>query len=305
MLTLTPYYQAVRWATDCGVDIICMSWTIEDFKGGREFPDLKKAIDHAHKNRIIMFCSASDQGRNSAVACYPGAYPGACIRIGSCSASDVPSVWVNLKQVDFLLPGENIVVRNSDSTSESQTGSSFATAVAAGLGGLILYCSLRLQDGIPPSNKMSTGRARQPMPPDHGGAASSSSDEGDTDYSDAKSSYFCSRLSSGRSTARIRRGPAKPAEHEGRLVCWDRNQMFDVFKQMSIPPSKESTLLVKPKTFLVGRLKSQLRKISGTRLKGFDKLGWDPKFEEALRHVMRQLTVSLLHPVLGVLSALC
>ncbi|GAB1317950.1 hypothetical protein MFIFM68171_08160 [Madurella fahalii] len=271
--------KAIMWATGCGVDIICMSWTIEDPNGDRQFPNLSKAIDKAYKNRIIMFCSASDQGGSSMVRCYPGAFKGnKSIRIGSCSASNVPSVWVNPKQVDFLLPGENIVIRNSDGTSECQTGSSFATAVAAGLGGLMLYCSLQLGTGILPSVK-NARLGHSEVANDEENETSSSEESGSE--SDAES-YDQPRRGNG--AARGQNGSAKGEKDEE--ILWDRSRMYNVFDQMSIPPGKDKTLLVMPETFLIDRLKGLLKR----KGKGLDKLDWDAKFEAALRKVMQQLT---------------
>ncbi|KAF9634998.1 hypothetical protein BFW01_g5893 [Lasiodiplodia theobromae] len=136
--------QAVEWATSCDVDIICMSWTIET--PGANLPDdFKSVIEAAKAKGIVMFCAASDQGGSSSTQCYPGAFEKTCIRIGSCSSSDVPSAWVHHELVDFLLPGENIQVTNIDGTPQAQQGSSFATAIASGLGGLLIYLSLLLE----------------------------------------------------------------------------------------------------------------------------------------------------------------
>jgi hypothetical protein len=121
-----------------------MSWTIET--PGEKVPEvLRKAITTAKESGIVMFCSASDQGGSSSNQCWPGGIPNTCIRIGSCSSSDVPSAWVRDDQVDFLLPGENILVTDKDGTAQPQEGSSFATAIAAGLGGLLVYLCLMLK----------------------------------------------------------------------------------------------------------------------------------------------------------------
>jgi len=115
-----------------------MSWTIET--PGEEAPGpLKTAVEAAKKNGIVMFCSASDQGGSSSNQCWPGAFEDTCIRIGSCSSADTPSAWVQHELIDFLLPGENILVTDRDGTPQPQEGSSFATAVAAGLGGVLIF----------------------------------------------------------------------------------------------------------------------------------------------------------------------
>lgn len=257
-----------------------MSWTIEDPNGDRQFPALNRAINEAYRNRIIMFCSASDQGGSSMVRCYPGAFKGnKSIRIGSCSASDVPSVWVNPKQVDFVLPGENIIIRNSDGTSESQTGSSFATAVAAGLGGLMLYCSLKLGTGIPPSDRNARPNYSEVTKEEEDETSSS---EESSPESDAESHEHSRR---GNGAIRGQNGPAKTDKDEE--ILWDRSRMYNVFSQMSIPPGKDKTLLVMPESFLIDKLKGLLKR----KGRGFDKLDWDSKFEAALRKILQQLTV--------------
>lgn len=52
----------VRWAIDCKVDVISMSWTIElVHRADLAEPDpVQSAIKAAEGKNILMFCSASD-----------------------------------------------------------------------------------------------------------------------------------------------------------------------------------------------------------------------------------------------------
>lgn len=124
-----------------------MSWTIETDSPDKEPNDLKTAIEAAKNEGIIMFCSASDQGGDSKKFCYPGRWERTCIGIGSLSAADTPSLWLQPDQIDFMFPGEKIVVQNDDGALVEDSGSSFATAIATGLGGLLIYCTLVLGIG--------------------------------------------------------------------------------------------------------------------------------------------------------------
>lgn len=124
-----------------------MSWSIETtFLESPGLKELKSAIDAAEKAKITMFCSASDQGEMSSKFCYPGSWS-KCIRIGACTATGERCTWVHGEAIDFLLPGKDILVDGGggDGAPPSyQSGSSFATALATGLGALLLYCNERV-----------------------------------------------------------------------------------------------------------------------------------------------------------------
>jgi hypothetical protein len=148
---LTNSLQAIRHAVSTGVQIISMSWTIkppEDVKIRDEFED---AVREAEKKGILMFCSASDQGK------FPDAsYPYSAsiqhiFRIGAGDAMGVTSHFVDDAKVDFIFPGEDVTIDTmlsddvQDQASQSfkamaYTGSSVATALAAGLAALVFEC---------------------------------------------------------------------------------------------------------------------------------------------------------------------
>lgn len=146
----TPTLQAVKWAIGCGVDIISMSWSIDSSEKLENSPGLKKlqdAIQLASTNgsesqpdkRILMFCASSDQGLSTKYECYPSFW-NQCIRVGSATPTGEKSAWVHGKDIDTLLPGEDVTFDPGDGSSPiDQPGSSVATAIAAGLTGMLVY----------------------------------------------------------------------------------------------------------------------------------------------------------------------
>ena len=93
-----------------------------------------------------MFCAANDQGiaRNRS-------FPAACggtkhlFKIGAAEASGAVWKWVgDPSDVDFIFPGHNVVKERPNDAPlgkcRTLTGSSVATALAAGLAALVLYC---------------------------------------------------------------------------------------------------------------------------------------------------------------------
>jgi hypothetical protein len=142
---LTTALQAVQAAIDKQVHIISMSWTIKRTDRNKDdILELENAIDRAAHAGILMFCSASDQGATSDDSFPASARTKHIFKIGAAEASGVPSKVVNLNDVDFIFPGHNVVKKSSYRESEEPlrplSGSSVATAIAAGFAALVLYC---------------------------------------------------------------------------------------------------------------------------------------------------------------------
>ncbi|KAK0625337.1 peptidase S8/S53 domain-containing protein [Bombardia bombarda] len=139
-ITARSAAEAVEWAIRCKVDIISMSWTIEKSnKHQQEISGLKKALESAKSAGILMFCAASDQGNSTGLSCYPAA-SNLCIRMGASTGTGERCDWVHPHDYDFLLPGDNVPLNlHIDDLPTEHSGSSVATALASGLGGLILY----------------------------------------------------------------------------------------------------------------------------------------------------------------------
>ncbi|RSL48086.1 hypothetical protein CEP54_013099 [Fusarium duplospermum] len=145
--------DAVRYARSLGVSIINMSWSIEPTEASKNsLDDLRRAINLAEESKILMFCSANDQGKTE-----DKSYPGQCSRgplgtlckIGAATATGGEYHYVSLGDVDFLFPGRVVEKEQDEDAADnaagtglkdrSAEGSSLATAFASGLAGLILY----------------------------------------------------------------------------------------------------------------------------------------------------------------------
>ncbi|PNP54420.1 hypothetical protein FNYG_15630 [Fusarium nygamai] len=137
-ITASSAAKAVRWAINCGVNIISMSWTIRT--NIQNDPDMKAfegAIGDASGEDILMFCSASDQGEHTPGEVFPGAW-GQCIRIGGATFAGDRLTWVD-NAVEFWFPGRNVPFRSEDGKAYVyESGSSVATAAASGLAAVIL-----------------------------------------------------------------------------------------------------------------------------------------------------------------------
>ncbi|MCJ1392423.1 hypothetical protein MMC18_005290 [Xylographa bjoerkii] len=114
-ITAKSAADAILWAVKCGVDV---------YLGAGPLRALR--------------LSTPELGSITSNLCYPGQW-GKCIRVGAATATGEKRTWVHGQDIDFLLPGKDILV---DGTPPSyQSGSSLATAIASGLGALLLYCS--------------------------------------------------------------------------------------------------------------------------------------------------------------------
>jgi len=117
-----------------------MSWVTHE-----ECPDLKKAIDRANKKNILVFCSRADKGNLSQKE-----YPADFDTTITVSATDRMNVErKHSEKSDFYVVGEDILADGpsyyhmmdgvtSNSVGPAVSGSSVATALAAGLASLII-----------------------------------------------------------------------------------------------------------------------------------------------------------------------
>lgn len=124
--------------------VISMSWSIHSSDVPVTKRDaLEKSISKAYKKGITMFCAASDHGRNTESAAeddLPATfiYP---IENRATRADGNPWAQLGHEKIDFYLPGHKLVLDNyQPAKGQPQSGSSLATAVAAGLAALLQYC---------------------------------------------------------------------------------------------------------------------------------------------------------------------
>jgi hypothetical protein len=134
-----------------------MSWTITRIDHGAEgcntadIDRLQGALEKAAKKGILLFCSAPDSGAVSKSE-FSSFFPVGCptiskgiFKIGAAKADGKPWGWTgNERNIDFILPGHEVRERENDpivlTENNPKTGSSIATALAAGLAALIIHC---------------------------------------------------------------------------------------------------------------------------------------------------------------------
>ncbi|EXJ68826.1 uncharacterized protein A1O5_07758 [Cladophialophora psammophila CBS 110553] len=148
-LSIKSETAAIKLAIAHHVDIISMSWSLQPKDDDEETrKSLEDAVGEAFNNHILMFCSAADAGDTKKDS-YPSYYcRDKIIRIGAADAAERSSKWVGDRKsvdFDFLLPGVKVKHYVSAGLQMKDShcildGSSIATALAAGLAGLILYC---------------------------------------------------------------------------------------------------------------------------------------------------------------------
>ncbi|CAD6442393.1 bb52b886-4da0-4df4-8be6-03664f8edd25 [Sclerotinia trifoliorum] len=143
--------DAVEFAVTRGFDIISISWTVQKGDNEKHINRLSSAIKKATQKNILVFCSAPDIGRatpDKLSTYYPfgdSDNENRIFRIGAAKADGSAYSWLgNVELVDCILPGDNVKLLSDDSIKEEddipKTGSSVATALAAGLAGLIIHC---------------------------------------------------------------------------------------------------------------------------------------------------------------------
>ncbi|KAF5573096.1 intracellular serine protease [Fusarium pseudoanthophilum] len=163
--------NAVRYARYLGVDIINMSWSIEQTDSNLgPLMDLKRAILETCSKNILIFCSANDQGVTDDKS-YPGKFAqeagNKMCKIGAATATGAEFDYVHLESVNYLFPGRIVEEAQEDNVTDntsgmghkdrSTEGSSIATAFATGLAGLIFHItqlvSLDCQEQNDPSSR--------------------------------------------------------------------------------------------------------------------------------------------------------
>lgn len=150
-ITMRSAAEAVREAIRRKVHIISMSWTItpssnEDETERKERKELEQAIMDAAAAEILMFCSASDEGAKQNDTLPSKAMSGSIFKIGGADVNGNLYERVgDIAAVDYTLPGHLVASEVPPDVTRSKvqysSGSSVATALAAGLAALILYCA--------------------------------------------------------------------------------------------------------------------------------------------------------------------
>lgn len=133
------------------MDIISISWTVQVPKGDMK-ERFKLAIERALKAEILIFTSSADSGKYEDKYWPSGYSPEAFIRVGAAKPDGTPAEMIgDHDKLDFFLPGVDVRLGDTpdepdEQTSQlvrerSETGSSIATALGAGLAAMLLYCT--------------------------------------------------------------------------------------------------------------------------------------------------------------------
>ncbi|CAN8104024.1 unnamed protein product [Discula destructiva] len=142
----------VRAAIDKGVNIISMSWSVtaDANNTNEDIGALQNAILAAEREKILMFCSSSDGGQFLSDTYPSHTNEDRVFCIGAANADGSPYSWAGpLEKLHYILPGVDVVkqlpgrrssrlLKEKMVATQSETGSSVATALAAGLAAMII-----------------------------------------------------------------------------------------------------------------------------------------------------------------------
>ena len=123
-----------------------MSWTIRKTdENASHIEDLEKIVKKAARNGILMFCAASDGGAVTDQTFPAESQRELVFKIGAATEEGKAWKWVGEeKKIDFIFPGHEVVQERYEGALLEKcnvlTGSSVATALAAGLAALVLDC---------------------------------------------------------------------------------------------------------------------------------------------------------------------
>lgn len=141
-----------------------MGWTLEETTGNSDhIKSLEKAISKANDQNILMFCAAKDEGYNQIGYGFPSTFRkifciGAATNFGHMSQM----VGSHASRVNFFFPGENLTPLSTQSVN-GISGSSLATALAAGFAGLLLYCAQIGKQNVSTNSESSCEKRRKKL----------------------------------------------------------------------------------------------------------------------------------------------
>ncbi|KAM0263347.1 hypothetical protein ACHAQJ_001203 [Trichoderma viride] len=115
--------NAIHWATAQGVSIINMSWSIEKTDSNeKDLEDLLEAVTAAEQRKILMFCSANDQGKTKDMS-YPGKFSrSTMLKIGAATATGTEYHYVALSDINYLFPGRVLEREQDENSVDNGTG---------------------------------------------------------------------------------------------------------------------------------------------------------------------------------------
>lgn len=133
-ITTEAVIEALQRATEQNVDVISMSFALN----GTSKP-LETAVEAAVRQGIVLVCSTPDEGDNRTKA-----WPASCadtLAIAACNDAGEKLVS-STTEANYYFRGENVLYEHvvGAAVAEKISGSSVATAIAAGVASLCLSC---------------------------------------------------------------------------------------------------------------------------------------------------------------------
>ncbi|KAF3022969.1 hypothetical protein E8E14_008762 [Neopestalotiopsis sp. 37M] len=152
-ITARSAAEAIKAAVEKKVNIISMSWTIGQTDESAS-ADLKNAIASAHDADILMFASSSDGGHYTENSWPVAINRDAFFRIGAAQPDGKPYGFAGpVSALNYTFPGVDVFKSSSQfakkgdsklqqrlAEMKTETGSSVATALAAGTAAMVLTC---------------------------------------------------------------------------------------------------------------------------------------------------------------------
>jgi subtilisin family serine protease len=130
--TVKSVVDGIYWAIDNNIDLINLSL---GFMRTEKCPkSLEKACNMAREAGKVVFCAAGNDGG-------PVNWPAALrstICVGSIAENGLKSSFSSVGEVDFVAPGQNLRVLNTNGNVISVSGTSFSTALVTGVAALIV-----------------------------------------------------------------------------------------------------------------------------------------------------------------------
>lgn len=140
---LSELIPAVVDAVKADADIINMSFGYQDLRIDEYFKPLQLAIDYAEENEVLLVASAGNFGKDNdeeTLVSFPASFPNPNIlSVASNDCGDQLSAFSSFgsQSVDVSILGENIPGPDLGSGLTHNTGTSFSSAIVAGLAAIL------------------------------------------------------------------------------------------------------------------------------------------------------------------------
>jgi subtilisin family serine protease len=101
--SITPLVKGIRWAVNKGADIISISLVTNSY-----YPELAQAVFEAEMQKVVVVCSASNEGQKRRTNILFPASLGNVLCVGGNDSGSVAPYSPKGREVDFLAPSEDI-----------------------------------------------------------------------------------------------------------------------------------------------------------------------------------------------------